>query len=185
MAYESFYTMFLALLRDIFDMEVQQIEVLPLLIKSSSHPKLKESFELHLEESKNQLERLKAIYKTLNENPAGPKSKPIQDLIQETQQLLSQELSPPVKDAYLIITWQKIEHYEIASYGSARAIARHLNNVSLKKRVDFDDIADTLQQSLDEEGDMDEKLTEVAEGGFFTSGINDEAEKTEQENIKT
>jgi len=184
MAHESFYTMFVELLCDMFDMETQQIEALPRLIQSSSHPKLKEAFEIHLEESKNHLEKLKGIFKTLNENPAGAKSKPIQDIIQDVQQLINRDLSPSVKDAYLIVLWQKIEHYEITSYGSTRAIARHLNNLSLKKRVDFDDIADILQQSLDEEADMDEKLTEIAEGGFFTSGINDEAEKTEQEKLK-
>jgi len=86
-----------------------------------------------------------------------------------------------VKDASIIIACQKIEHYEIASYGSARTLARHLSDAAVDDRIDFDEIADILQQTLDEESAADEQLTDIAEGGFFSSGINEEAERDETE----
>lgn len=179
MANNSFYTLFLELLREIFDSEQRQIEAFPDLIKATAHSKLRDALKEHLQESKEQLGRLKKIFSALNENPLGAPAKNIQDLLQDCRDVTKKDLSNSVKDAYLIISLQKVDHYEIACYGSARAIARHLSSSSSTERVDFDDIADNLQLCVDEERDNDERLTEIAEGGFFTLGINEEAEKEE------
>ncbi|MBA3721994.1 MAG: ferritin-like domain-containing protein [Parachlamydiaceae bacterium] len=178
MTSNAFFEMFLDLLRDIFNAENQIISALPKVIKAASNPELKEALTSHLEETKNQVDRLKKIFKTLNENPTGEKCSGMEGIIDECSEALElSNSSPTVKDAALIIGCQKVEHYEIASYGSARALARHLNDSGISDRIDFDEIADILQQTLDEESDADEKLTEIAEGGFFTKGINEEAER--------
>lgn len=175
----SFYDMFVELLRDMFDAENQIVEALPKMVQASSHPELKEAFSQHLEETKNQVQRLKKIFKSLNENPTGKSCQAMKGLIDEGKEAIEQQATGAVKDACLIVAAQKIEHYEIASYGSARAIARHLNDSQTNDRIDFDEIADILQVTLDEEGDANEKLTDIAEGGFFTTGINEEAENEE------
>lgn len=181
---KSFFELFVNLLRDIFDAENQIVEALPKVIQTVSHNDLKQALSQHLEETKNQVQRLKKIFKTLNENPTGEGCQAMRGLIQELNKIIQISASPAVKDAGIIIGAQKIEHYEISCYGSARALARHLNNTNVNERVDFDEIADTLQASLDEESDADDKLTEIAEGGFFTRGINEEAEKEQTRSSK-
>lgn len=113
----------------------------------------------------------------LNENPTGMKCIGMQAILEEGEKGLKQSWPPAVKDASLIIACQKVEHYEISGYGSARTLARHLNDVAVDDRIDFDEIADLLQQTLDEESAADEKLTDIAEGGFFSTGVNEVAEK--------
>ncbi|WP_068470393.1 ferritin-like domain-containing protein [Candidatus Protochlamydia phocaeensis] len=173
----SFFEVFLTLLKGIFDFENQIVDGLPKVIKAATNPELKDALSQHLDETKNQVQRLKKIFKMLNENPTGKPCPAMQGMMQEAQEVISKNTSPNVKDANLIICCQQVEHYEIASYGSARTLARHLHDAQVSDRVDFDEIADLLQQTLDEESAADEKLTDIAEGGFFSQGINDEAEK--------
>lgn len=179
MKQNAFYTFFLDLLKDLFDAENQIIQYLPKAIQSVSHKELKDALSQHLDETKTQLERLKRIFKILNENPTGSTCKAIQLLLVNGEEELKKHSSPAVKDAAFIVCCQKIEHYEIASYGSARAVARHLDDAGIDDRIDFNAIADLLQDTLDEESSADETLTDIAEGGFFTQGINEEAEKEE------
>lgn len=180
MIQNSFYTIFLDLLKDLFDAENQIVQNLPKVIQAASNSELKEALSIHLDETKNQVQRLKKIFKMVNENPTGKTCKAIQALFFEGEEDMKKNHPPAVKDACLIVGCQKIEHYEIAGYGSARSIARHLNNAGLDDRIDFDEIADLLQLTLDEESAADEKLTDIAEGGFFTQGINEAAEKEEK-----
>lgn len=177
MKQNALYEAFLDLLKDLFDAENQIVQKLPKVIQGASNADLKEALSQHLDETKNQVQRLKKIFKMLNENPTGTTCKGIQALFEEGEDEMKKNLPPAVKDAILIIACQKVEHYEIASYGSARTLARHLNQTGLDDRIDFDEIADILQQTLDEESAADEKLTDIAEGGFFSSGVNEEAEK--------
>jgi ferritin-like metal-binding protein YciE len=177
MVQNAFYNMFVDLLKEIFDAENQIVQNLPKVIQAASNSELKEALSQHLDETKNQVQRLKKIFKTLNENPTGQTSKVMQSLFAEGEEIIRKDDPPAVKDACLIIACQKVEHHEIASYGSARAVARHFNDAIVDERVDFDEIADLLQQTLDEESAADEKLTDIAEGGFFSQGINEEAEK--------
>ncbi len=176
MSQNAFYDMFLDLLRNIFDSENQIVENLPKAIQGVSNTELKDALSQHLDETKNQVQRLKKIFKTLNENPTGKTCKAMHELLEEVGEAINKNEPPTIKDADIIICCQKVEHYEITSYGSARAIARHLNDAKISDRVDFDEIADMLQQTLDEESAADEKLTDIAEGGFFSQGINDLAE---------
>lgn len=176
MKQNAFYEMFVNQLRNLYDGENQLIDFIPKVIAASSNSEFKEAIEDYLEESKNQLARLKNVFKLLNENPTGSLSKGIRGLIEECQETIDLLSSSVVKDACLIICCQKINHYGIAAYGSARAIAHHLNHIG-NNSVDFDAIADILQQNLDEEASLNELLTDIAEGGFFTDGINDDAEK--------
>lgn len=177
MKQNALYDVFLDLLRNIFDAENQIIQNLPRVIQTASNTDLKDALNNHLEETKSQLQRLKKIFKLLNENPTGNNSRAMEALFEEGEKDIRKDLPQAVKNSILIVGCQKIEHYEIACYGSARTLARHLNNVGIDDRIDFDEIADLLQQSLDEESAADEKLTDIAEGGFFSTGINEEAEK--------
>ena len=179
MVKNEFYQLFLDLLRETFDAENQIVAALPKAIQAASDKQLKNALSQHLEETRTQVDRLKGIFKALNENPTGMQCGSMMALIKECQDSLARNTVATIRDAALIIALQKIEHYEISTYGSARAIARHLNTSKLKGSADFDEIADTLQQTLDEESRADAKLTEIAEGGFFSEGINDEAEKDE------
>ena len=172
MKQNPFYAMFVELLRCLFDAENQIVEKLPQVIKMATHQDLREALAQHLEETQDQVQRLKEIFKMLNENPTGKTCKTIQVVFEEGLEDIKSCETPSVRDACIIVDAQRIEHWEMASYGSARAIASHLG---------FDEIADILQEILDEEGAADEKLTGIAEGGFFTSGINADAEKEEVE----
>jgi len=171
----SFYNLFLDLLKEAFDFENQIVENLPNLIQSVAHKELKEALNEHLEETRQQVQRLKSIFKALNENPTGRACIIMKDLFAEGKEFYSQNVSPCTKDAYLIIACQKVEHYEITCYGSLCALANCLRDWQKNERIDFDEIIDLLQASLDEEKEADEKLTEIAEGSFFTTGINEEA----------
>ncbi len=184
MKQSAFYNMFVELLKDLFDAENQIVQNLPKVIQTASNPELKEALSQHLDETKNQVQRLKQIFKMLNENPTGKTCKGMKALFEEGEEVIKKGEAPTVKDAHLIIACQKVEHYEIAAYGSARALARHLNDARLDDRLDFDEIADLLQLTLDEESAADEKLTDIAEGGFFTQGINEEAEKETRSSSK-
>ena len=180
----AFYDLFLNILRDAFSAETQIIAALPQAIQAASNTELKNALSRHLEETETQLDRLKSIFKTLNENPTGVTCEAMQGLLTECKEAWACDTTSVVRDAGLIVALQKVEHYEISTYGSGRAIARHLNDSRLNKNIDFDEIADKLQQTLDEESEADLKLTEIAEGGFFTDGINDEAEKLEVNKLK-
>ena len=171
----SFYNLFLDLLREAFDFENQIIDNLPNVIQNVSHKELKDGLNEHLEETRQQLQRLKSIFKLLNENPTGRECIVMRDIFAEGKEFYLRNYSPSTKDAYLIISCQKVEHYEITCYGSLCALASCLKDWQKDDRIDFDEIIDLLQASLDEEKEADEKLTEMAEGSFFTTGINEEA----------
>lgn len=177
MKQSGFYDLFLDLLKNVFDGENQIIQKLPKVIQTASNQELKNALSEHLEETKNQVKRLQQIFKMLNENPTGTSCIGIEALFKEGEIESKINWTPAVKDAAIIIACQKIEHYEISAYGSARTIARHLNDAGINERIDFDEIADLLQLTLDEESSADEKLTDLAEGGFFSTGINETAEK--------
>ncbi len=179
MAHGALYDMFLNLLRDIYDAENQIILALPKAAQAASHSDLKEFFSIHLDESNNQLMRLKNIFKWLNENPTGVNCRAIQGLSAELDETINKASSATIKDVALIVCWQKIEHYEISSYGSLRALSRHLGDAWTNEQINFDDITAQLLLILDEASAADERLTDIAEGGFFSQGINDEAESEE------
>jgi ferritin-like metal-binding protein YciE len=137
-------------LKDIYDAEHQIIEALPKAIKAAEHEDLKEALESHLEETRGHVERLESVFEILDETPRRKKCKGMEGLIAEGDELISEKEG----DAALISAMQKIEHYEIAAYGSLAAWARLL---------DEDDVATTFEDTLNEEGDTDEQLSQLAE----------------------
>jgi ferritin-like metal-binding protein YciE len=141
-------------LKDMYNAENQIIKALPKMAKAASSPELKRAFERHLEETKRQVERLDQIGEALDIKLTGKKCKGMEGLIEEGKEIISEDLEANALDAGLIGAAQKVEHYEIAAYGTARA---HANMLGLNK------IARLLQQTLDEEGNTDKKLTQLAE----------------------
>jgi ferritin-like metal-binding protein YciE len=148
-------------LRDLYSAEKQIIKALPKMAKAANSEALQEALTEHLEVTKEQAARLEQIFETLSVNSRGPKCASMEGLIKEGDELLEEDAVPAVLDAALIGAAQRVEHYEMAGYGVARTFARLLGQ---------DQIAELLQKTLDEEGDADAKLTELAE-----SEINVEA----------
>lgn len=141
-------------LKDLYNAEQQLVKALPKMAKAAESEELRTAFTDHLEETRGQVERLEKVFDLLEAPHRGKKCKAMEGLIEEGKELMEEDAEPTVLDAGLIGAAQKVEHYEIASYGTARSIARLLGH---------DDVADLLQETLDEEGAADKKLTELAE----------------------
>jgi ferritin-like metal-binding protein YciE len=141
-------------LKDIYSAESQIVKALPKLAKAASSPELKRAFERHLEETRRQVERLDQIGQALDTKLTGKKCKGMEGLIEEGKEIIEEDLDDNAKDAGLIGAAQKVEHYEIAAYGTARTHAELLGYTKAAK---------LLQQTLDEEGATDKKLTQLAE----------------------
>jgi ferritin-like metal-binding protein YciE len=148
-------------LKDLHSAETQLVKALPKMAKAASHQELKDAFEEHLEQTEGHVERLTEIGEILGKKLTGQTCKAMKGLVQEGADLISEGAEPAVRDAGLIGAAQRVEHYEIAGYGTARCLADQLGHA---------DVAELLGQTLEEEKDADEKLTELA-----TSGINAEA----------
>src|SRR3954465_2694258 len=118
-ALESLHDLFIHELRDLFDAENQLVKALPLLAKAARNEQLREAFELHLRETKEQVRRLEGMFQALPESPEGKKCKAMKGLIAEAKECIQEDADPDVLDASLIVAAQKVEHYEIAGYGSA------------------------------------------------------------------
>src|SRR6185503_9370214 len=142
-------------LKDLYSAENQLVKALPKMAKAASSPELKRAFERHLEETKRQVERLDQIGEALDIKMTGKKCKGMEGLIEEGKEIMSEDLEDDTLDAGLIGAAQKVEHYEIAAYGTARA---HANLLGYRKA------ARLLQQTLDEEMRTDKKLSQLAEG---------------------
>lgn len=162
----NFHDLFLHELRDLYSAETQIIKALPKMIAEASNDTLKMGLQEHLEETKEQLKRLDTLGEEFDFKIEGHECKGIKGIIQEGEETLKEITDPSTKDAAIIVAAQRVEHYEIAAYGSAAEFAR---------QMEHDDAVDILEETLDEEGAADEKLTAVAEGGIFTKGVNEEA----------
>ncbi len=149
-------------LKDLYSAENQIIKALPKMIKAATSPKLKKGFEEHLQQTRNQVERLGKIFKELEESLKGKKCKGMEGLIEEGKELMEEDAEPEVLDAGLIAAAQHVEHYEIAGYGCVRTYAELLGDKNAVR---------LLQQTLDEEKSTDEKLSTLAKS------INVQAEK--------
>jgi ferritin-like metal-binding protein YciE len=141
-------------LKDLYSAENQIVKALPKMAKATSSPELKRAFERHLEETKRQVERLDTIGEALDIRLTGKKCKGMEGLIEEGKEIMEEDLDENAIDAGLIGAAQKVEHYEIAAYGTARTHASLLG---------YTKVAKLLQQTLDEEGNTDKKLTQLAE----------------------
>lgn len=171
-ALDSLNALFLHELRDLYSAETQLLEALPELANTASHQELKDAFNEHLEQTRNQVDRLRDIFDRIGENPEGEHCEAMEGLIEEGEEVIAQEGDAIVKDAALIAAAQRAEHYEIAGYGTARTYANELG---------LDDVASLLEETLSEEKETDKQLTKLATGGWLSEGINVEAQKrTEQ-----
>jgi ferritin-like metal-binding protein YciE len=152
-------------LRDLLSAENQIIKALPRMAKRATNPDLQQAFEEHLDQSKTHVERLNQIFDSLGQKPRAKKCKGIEGIIEEGKEFMDEADSEEVMDAGLIAAAQRVEHYEMAAYGTVRTYAQLLGE---------DQAARLLQQTLDEEGDTDKKLTELA-----MNGINVQAREAE------
>ena len=150
-------------LKDLYSAENQIIKALPRMAKAATSPELRRAFERHLEETRRQVERLDQIGEELEMKMTGKKCKGMEGLIAEGKELLEEDLEADALDAGLIGAAQKVEHYEIAAYGTARTHAEMLG---------FRKVAKLLQQTLNEEGATDKKLTQLAENVINYEAVN-------------
>jgi ferritin-like metal-binding protein YciE len=148
-------------LRDLYNAENQLLKALPKMAKAASSDELKEAFEKHLEQTKSHVERLEEVFEDLDEKPKGKTCYGMKGLIEEGSEILKQDGEESVLDAGIIVAAQKVEHYEIAGYGSVRTFAHLLG----KNKA-----AELLQATLDEESETNEILNRLAE-----SVVNPEA----------
>src|SRR5437868_11984262 len=142
MKLNSLKKLYLEELRDLYSAETQLVKALPKMAKGASSDELKEAFESHLEQTKEHVERLTEIFEKLDKKPTGKTCKAMKGLIEEGSEILEEEGEESVLDAAIIAAAQKVEHYEIASYGTVRTFAEIL---------DEEDAVELLQQTLDEE----------------------------------
>jgi ferritin-like metal-binding protein YciE len=140
-------------LQDIYDAEQQITQALPKMAQAASSQQLRQGFEQHLQETRGQIQRLEQAFQALGIQPQGRPCEAIRGMVQETEELLQQGLAPEVQDAGLIVSAQKVEHYEIAAYGSLRSLAQACG---------ANDCANLFEQTLKEEKATDEKLTQLA-----------------------
>jgi ferritin-like metal-binding protein YciE len=146
--------LFIETLRDVHHAEGQLVKALPKMAKTASNADLAGAFESHLEETKGHVERLDRVFDAIGEKARGKKCKAMEGLIEEGKEWIDEHAEPDVMDAGLIAAAQKVEHYEIATYGCLCTWA---------KQLDLDDAVSLLGQNLDEEKAADEKLTGLAE----------------------
>ena len=148
-------------LRDLYNAESQLLKALPKMAKAASSEDLKEAFEKHLEQTKGHVKRLEQVFEELDEKPKGKTCRAMKGLIEEGSELLEEDGETSVRDAGIIVAAQKVEHYEIAGYGSVRTFAHLLGQ---------NKAAELLQATLDEESETNDVLNRLAE-----SVINPEA----------
>ena len=153
MKLDNLQQLFLKELRDIYDAEDQITDALPKLIDAAHHPELKHALQEHLTITKHQISRLDQIVQMLGEKPSGETCKGMKGLLKEGGDIVSAGGDPSAVDAGIISAAQRVEHYEIAAYGTVRTYAKLLNQSQM---------ANLLQQTLNEEADADNKLTQIA-----------------------
>ncbi len=164
MKLQSLRDLYVEELRDLYNAESQIIKALPKMIKSAYSTELRKALDEHLQVTTRQVERLERIFGKLDESVKGTTCKGMEGIIDEGKDMLDEDAPESVRDAAIISAAQRVEHYEIAGYGTVRTYARQLG---------YTDQAELLQQTLEEEGEADKKLTSIAE-----SRVNIEATRT-------
>jgi len=142
-------------IRDLYDAEKQLVRALPKMAKAASSDELRQAIEDHLEETTNQVQRLEQAFEQLDKTAKGKTCKAMKGLIEEGGEVIEEDSEEPINDLALIAAAQRVEHYEISAYGTAKAMANHLGE---------DEVASLLEATEDEEKAADHKLTEIAMG---------------------
>lgn len=158
-------------LRDVYDAEKQLTKALPKLAKKATSPELKMGFEAHLRQTEDQIDRLERAFEQLDMPARGKPCKGMRNLIQEGNEMMAEAEDDDTRDAVMIAAAQKVEHYEIASYGTARTWARLLGH---------DEVAALLEETLEEEKETDQKLTGIAES-HVNAEAADESDREESD----
>lgn len=169
---QTLEALFINELEDMYSSENQIVESLSKLIKLASFSELKKALSDHLKETKNQITRIEKIFAILDVESEEKSCEAMAGILKETDELLENITKTATLDAALISAAQKVEHYEIASYGSLCSFAKYLE-------LD-DEVIDLLEDTLDEEKDADKLLTKIAEGTIFSKGVNKEAAREKQ-----
>jgi ferritin-like metal-binding protein YciE len=159
----TLHDLFIDQLKDIYSAEKQLVQALPKMAKAATSPELQQAFKDHLEMTRGQVQRLESVFEKMGASPGRKKCLGMEGLIKETEEFIGENPAPDVIDAGLISNAQKVEHYEIAAYGTVRAFAETMGHT---------EAVQLLQQTLDEEGLTDKKLTQLAE-----RDINNRAEQ--------
>lgn len=163
-------------LKDLYSAENQLVKALPKMAKASDSDELRTAFEEHLEQTREHVARLEKIFEALDETPKGKKCKGMEGLIEEGGELIEEDPGPEELDAGLISAAQRVEHYEIAGYGCVRTYANLLGE---------SEAVSLLEQTLAEEKETDEKLTELAEQINVVAQEAGESESSESDEEKT
>jgi ferritin-like metal-binding protein YciE len=171
---QDFEKLFTDEVADIYDAEQQILKALPKMIDGASNAELKSALQDHLSETQRQVKRLDEIFSELGERPSK-KCKGMAGLLAEGEEILKEDFPPVVKDAGIIAAAQRVEHYEIAAYGTARTFATYLG---------YDQMVKLLQVTLDEEKDADRVLTELAYSSINVEALSetgDESDESQEE----
>jgi ferritin-like metal-binding protein YciE len=153
-------------LEDLHSAETQLVEALPKMAQAAHHDELRQAFEHHFEETREHLRRVEEALGELGVSNPTEVCKGMKGLIAEGEEMMGMQGDPTAKDAALIAAAQRVEHYEIAAYGTARQLADDCG---------LDGVKDLMDQTLDEESQADKLLTKIATGGMFKSGVNQQA----------
>jgi ferritin-like metal-binding protein YciE len=177
---ESLRDLYIEQLQDLYSAENQLVKALPKMAKGATSEELREAINEHLEVTKNQASRLEEIFSNLGEDPKGKKCKGMEGLVEEGSEVLEEDMDDDVRDAGLIAAAQRVEHYEIAGYGTVRTYANLLGE---------DEAAATLEEILNEEKEADTRLSSLAEeinveANIETEGEEAEGQEVEGENIE-
>jgi len=154
---DSMDDLFLDQLQDLYDAEQRLVQALPKMASAAHESALKDAFQQHLRETQNHVNRLEQVFQTLGKSPKSKTCEAMKGLVSEGQEAISAQGDPDVKDAALIAAAQRVEHYEIAAYGTARTFAKRLGKQGAVR---------LLEETLNEEKACDQKLTQLAEAGI-------------------
>ena len=160
--------LFLDELKDVYDAEKQLTKALPKMAKATTNAKLQKAFEHHLKQTEGQIEKLEKVFAAFDEKPKGKTCKAMKGLTEEGDEIIKEFKDEPALNAALIAAAQKVEHYEIASYGCLHEWATTLGKPAAAK---------LLKQILDEESDTDEKLTKLAVSDINAEAMGSDAKK--------
>lgn len=167
MADQGLRALYIDELKDLYSAETQLVKALPKMAKGAASEDLRKGFEEHLEQTKGHVQRLEQIFDSWGESPKGKKCKGMEGLIEEGSEVLKEGYEDSVLDAALIGAAQRVEHYEIAGYGTVRAMAEELGE---------DEHVSLLTETLEEEKETDEKLTQLAQDANSEANVEEEGE---------
>lgn len=173
MADQGLKALYIDELKDLYSAETQLVKALPKMAKGAASEDLRKGFEEHLEQTKGHVQRLEQIFDSLGESPKGKKCKGMEGLIEEGSEALKEDYEGSVLDAALIGAAQRVEHYEIAGYGTVRAMAEELGE---SEHVPL------LTETLEEEKETDEKLTQLAQEANSEAHDQENTEEVEEVN---